>query len=125
MTAPLPDGQVKVEQVDREAADGWRREWEHCRGSHTALVQAFARHRLSAIAQLTEERDRLRASLEAIVCGTYPRPVGKSWFPDAGKSKHDQCTHGVMMYEVCENCLDAFVEDALGARIAALDSPAP
>lgn len=31
-----------IEQRHREAADAWKRDWQNCRGEHTALVQAFA-----------------------------------------------------------------------------------
>lgn len=36
----MPD--VTDQQKAREYADDWKRNWEHCRGSHTALVAAFA-----------------------------------------------------------------------------------
>ena len=39
---------VPVTQADRDAADDWRRNWMNCRGEHTALIQAFARHRLTS-----------------------------------------------------------------------------
>jgi hypothetical protein len=55
--------ELPVEQCDRDAADTWRREWYGCRGEHTALVHAFARHRLTA-PNLAAENARLREALE-------------------------------------------------------------
>ena len=59
--------------------------------------------------------DPLRRALEKIAEGDEPRPVGKSWFPDKRVSKHDQCTHGVWMYETCGNCIADFALAALSS----------
>jgi len=69
-----------------------------------AIVTAFASH-----------ADPLRRALEKIAEGDEPRPVGKSWFPDKRVSKHDQCTHGVWMYETCGNCIADFALAALSS----------
>lgn len=66
------DTLVEVIQADRDAADLWKREWEHCRGSHTALVQAFARHRLSTRPADTDLVEALKAVRE--------RTVADQWF---------------------------------------------
>lgn len=76
------------------------------------LVNAFK----AAIEQheaLEAENKRLREALRTVEQGV-PRPVGKSWFPDGRPSKHDQCVHGIWMYEPCEGCTDAFIAEALG-----------
>jgi hypothetical protein len=62
---------------------------------------------------LTPLERELCGALEAVTGASYPRPVGKSWFPDSRPSKHDQCVHGVWMYETCDGCLDAFVTATL------------
>lgn len=61
--AAMRETEGLVEQVDRDAADKWKREWEHCRGSHTALVHAFARHRLAATEAQSAEIADLRLAL--------------------------------------------------------------
>lgn len=65
---------VSVEQVDREAAAGYisndglryRTAQDMAFGRHDGnrLVQAFARHRLDAIAAIGKERDGLREALK-------------------------------------------------------------
>ena len=56
---------------------------------------------------------KLREALRKIEQGV-PRPVGKSWRVDGRPSKHDECIHGIWMYETCEGCTDAFISEALG-----------
>ena len=62
-------------------------------------------------------RDReiaaLRDALQRIAELDYPRPVGKVYRTDGVNSKHDQCPHGVWMYEECGNCLSAFAASVL------------
>ena len=65
------------------------------------------------------ERDALREALQCIADGGEPRPLGKSWFPDLRTSKHDQCTHGVWMYEDCGNCTSGYARAALTANHSA------
>lgn len=60
-----------------------------------------------------ERAAKLRQALVTIHEGAEPRPVGKSWFPDGRPSKHDQCTHGVWMYETCDGCISAFAASEL------------
>lgn len=70
MTAP-----VVPTQQDREAADTWRREWANCRGEHTALVQAFARHRLAALeeaARVAEAYAEVRSGFMLALIGGPP-----------------------------------------------------
>ena len=65
------------------------------------------------ITALEAENERLREALRKIEQGV-PRSVGKSWRVDGRPSKHDECIHGIWMYEVCEGCTDAFIAAALG-----------
>lgn len=58
------------------------------------------------------EREAINA-LRTILDGNYPRQIGRHWNPDKRPSKHDQCTHGIWMYETCEGCLDDFVSGIL------------
>lgn len=53
------------DQCDRDAADAWKREWENCLGSHTQLVQAFARHRLDSTRELREALEELADAIDA------------------------------------------------------------
>lgn len=48
-----------VTDADRRAADNWRREFKDCIGEHTALVQAFAAHRIEAREQALEDAARM------------------------------------------------------------------
>ena len=59
------------------------------------------------------EIEKLREALRTVEQGV-PRPVGRSWFPDGRPSKHDQCIHGIWVYEPCEGCTDAFITATLG-----------
>lgn len=68
----------------------------------------------NAYPALREQAEALAKALETVLYGV-PRKVGKAWFPDGRPSKHDQCEHGVWMYEPCENCTDAFCDEALAA----------
>lgn len=38
----------------------------------------------------------------------FEKPVGKSYHPNF-RSKHDQCPHGLYMYEDCEQCCSAAI----------------
>ena len=47
----------------REAADAWEREWEHCYGSHKALVHAFATLATEAYARgCADQHERTKAA---------------------------------------------------------------
>jgi hypothetical protein len=61
----------------------------------------------------TQKENEAVLALRAILSGDYPRPIGKYWNPDKRPSKHNQCTHGIWLYEPCEGCLDTFVAGVL------------
>ena len=128
--------QVSVEQCDREAAAKWldsigsskHAKWLRGQGPEPhdlpnqspdqhSLVQAFARHRLAALAQsdatLRAEVERFREALENIEQGDVPRPVGQVYRRDGKPSKLDQCIHRVAMYDDCGNCIANFARAAL------------
>ncbi len=55
------------------------------------------------------EADRLRAGIQAFLDGspeTMPRET--IYRADGVPSKHDQCPHGMRMYEECGNCADEY-----------------
>lgn len=68
---------------------------------------------IGRITELERQLKVAREALEKIQAGDYPRPLGKPWRMDATSSKHDRCIHDAWMYETCEGCLDAFVNQAL------------
>lgn len=86
-------------------------------GEHPCRVDfpigADLREAADRIEALEVENERLREALRTVEQGV-PRPVGRSWFPDGRPSKHDQCIHGIWVYEPCEGCTDAFISEALG-----------
>lgn len=67
---------VKVTQEDIDAADTWKREWQNCRGEHTALAQAFAEHRQAAIAELCEGLRRIEERV-------FPHPNSSHVYVDS------------------------------------------
>lgn len=71
---------------------------------------------LTTLEHLSLQLSERTAALTKIAEGDEPRPVGKHWFPDGRPSKHDQCTHGVWMYEACGNCIAEFARKSLGER---------
>lgn len=63
-------------------------------------------------AELAEaERDRLRALIADIE--DCPRTRGTTFRADGKKSKHDTCSHGVVMYEDCFGCVHEHLLAAL------------
>lgn len=57
--------------------------------------------------------EALESGIHACLEGQYERPVGKVWRKDLEPSKHDQCVHGLWMYEECDACLYDHFEDVL------------
>lgn len=80
----------------------------------TALIVAA----VNALPALIDEIERGRDFARAIAEGDETRPVGKAWFPDGRPSKHDQCKHGVWMYETCGQCVSDFARAFLDTRAA-------
>lgn len=81
------------------------------------LAREYLNGRLAKAAEdisvLRARAEKAEAALREVLDGTYPRPVGTHWRGDCKPTKHDRCIHDVWMYECCENCLDAFVTQAL------------
>lgn len=69
----------------------------------------------AALDELTARAERAEAALRRIGDSDYPRPVGKVYRRDGIASKHDQCVHGVWMYDDCGQCAEAFAREALEA----------
>lgn len=82
-------------------------------GHKAQAALAAMRQPTQSDAEIIAENKRLREAMRTVEQGV-PRLVGKSWFPDGRPSKHDQCVHGIWMYEPCEGCTDAFIAEALG-----------
>ena len=78
-------------------------------GEPDTLITELADRIEAQAAEIVKLREALRTVEQGV-----PRPVGRSWFPDGRPSKHDQCIHGIWMYEPCEGCTDAFIAAALG-----------
>jgi hypothetical protein len=111
--------QLQPTAADREAACDFAAWHEGFKTPEEVyqLSRAFAMHaaqaRADALAVNDATVERLRAALAAIVEGDVPRPVGKVYRGDGMPSKHDQCTHGVWMYDDCGNCVSDFALAAL------------
>jgi hypothetical protein len=64
---------------------------------------------------LQAELARVTAVLQSIAYGDVPRPVGRVFRTDGANSKHDQCTHGIFMYEDCGGCVGEFAARFIAA----------
>ena len=65
--------------------------------------------RASIVETMATEMERLRAGIEAFVDGSADTMDRAAVFrKDGVMSKHDQCSHGIRMYEGCGNCADVY-----------------
>lgn len=58
------------------------------------------------------------AAMQAVVDGNMPRPLGKRYYSNGKPSKYDWCIHDKQMAEECENCIDAYLSEAIRATQA-------
>lgn len=109
-----PTPKSKMPSVHKAAASAA----DHIERLEAELAAEKALHAITidVSVRFMRERDALRETLAKIVTGDYPRTVAHYWRADQKPSKHDQCEHGLSMWQVCENCLDAFVEQTLSPK---------
>lgn len=87
--------------------------WQEFKATMRELVERA----LGRIDQLTADRDRYRAAIEAVLSGDVPR-VGRHQAHPGGPTKFDTCDHGLAYWQDCEQCIDAFLAAVVGAEPA-------
>jgi hypothetical protein len=60
--------------------------------------------------------EQLEAALRDIMEDGVEREVGTYFRADNTPSKHDECKHGLAMYETCGNCISEFARKALEGK---------
>jgi len=63
--------------------------------------------------ETADEIERLREALKKIAEGDVERPVFASYRNDGKPSKNDKCSHDVVMYEDCGECIADFARASL------------
>ena len=66
-----------------------------------------------AMFKAADRIEKLEAALRDIMEDGVKRKVGTYFRTNNTPSKHDECEHGLAMYETCGNCIDEFARKAL------------
>jgi hypothetical protein len=68
------------------------------------------------VLEAIERIKQLEAALRDIMEDGIERKVGTYFRADNTPSKHDECEHGLAMYETCGNCIAEFARKALEGK---------